>query len=119
MGRIMTVTASDILADLTARGIELVGSGNRIRYRPRSLMAPELVERIKAHKPDLLAILRTDGIGDGPEAAPEADIPERPAERPGYVTELISRDGRWSWRQRRMDEADRAWAAYHAATSDE
>ncbi len=42
----------------------------------------------------------------------EADLPDRPADRAEFVTELVLRDGQWAWRQRRADEADRACAVY-------
>ena len=59
----MTETAADLLAELTRRGIEMVAQGDRLRYRPKSAMTLDLADRLKRHKPDLLAILRMDGGG--------------------------------------------------------
>jgi len=51
-----------------------------------------------------------------PEAASRgivnADLPGRPAGRPGCVVELVLKAGRWAWQQRRMDAADQVYAAY-------
>jgi hypothetical protein len=56
--------ASDLLADLTQRGIELVAEGDRLRYRPRSAVTPELAQRLRTHKAELLAILgHAEGAG--------------------------------------------------------
>ena len=100
------MTGPELVADLCARGVRLTAHGGRLLYdAPVGAMTPELAGQVKAHKADLLAVL--------------ADVPEPPAERTGYMTELVLRKGRFHWRRRRMDEADRAWAAYHAATSDE
>jgi hypothetical protein len=41
----------------------------RLRYRPRSALTPALAERLRTHKDDLLAILRTQ---EGPDAAASA-----------------------------------------------
>ncbi len=35
--------------------------GDRLRYRPRARMTPDLAARVKAHKPALLAIVRESG----------------------------------------------------------
>jgi hypothetical protein len=47
-----------LLAELARRGIQLEAQGARLRYRPRSAMTPELAERVRAHKPGLLAVLQ-------------------------------------------------------------
>jgi len=50
--------AAPLLVGLARRGLELQVNGDKLRYRPRSAMTPDLAERIKGHKSDLLAILR-------------------------------------------------------------
>lgn len=52
------MTTAELLADLTRRGVRLEARGDRIRYSPRSAVTPGLAEHMKAHKPELLAILR-------------------------------------------------------------
>lgn len=50
-------TPAALLAELTARGIELQVRGDRLRFRPRNAMTPDLVARIEAHKSEVLALL--------------------------------------------------------------
>lgn len=54
------MTASELRAELARRGIRLDAYGDRLRYAPRSAVTPELAERIKVHKTELLAALRGD-----------------------------------------------------------
>ena len=63
----MGTAAADLLAGLSRLGIELVPHGDRLRYRPRSALTPDLAEQMKAHKGEILAILRPE--------APEVDTP--------------------------------------------
>jgi hypothetical protein len=60
-----------LLADLAARDIELQARGGRLRFRPQSAVTPDLAERLKVFKPQLLAILQGT---DGPAAEAEAII---------------------------------------------
>jgi len=46
-----------LLDELARRGIELRAAGDRLRFRPRSAMTPDLAERFAAHKVELLASL--------------------------------------------------------------
>jgi len=57
-----------LLVELARRGIKLSAAGDRLRFRPRSAMTPDLAERLTAHRGELLAILTA---ADG-EAAPAA-----------------------------------------------
>ena len=59
------MTAEEVLADVTRRGIELVARGDRLRYRPRSAVTPGLLERLRTHKAELLTILGRGGACDG------------------------------------------------------
>ena len=52
------------MTDLAQFGIRIEAQGDRLRYSPRSAVTPDLARRMKAHKGELLAILR-----------PEADAP--------------------------------------------
>jgi len=56
------MTATRLMADLVRLGIRLEAHGDRLRYSPRSAVTPELAERLKAHKDDLLAILRDGDV---------------------------------------------------------
>ena len=57
-----TVTATQLMADLTRLGIKLEAHGDRLRYSPRSAVTPDLADRMKAHKGELLAILTADPV---------------------------------------------------------
>ena len=52
------MTAITLLNDLTRLQIQLKADGDRLRYAPRSAVTPALAEQIKAHKGELLEILR-------------------------------------------------------------
>ena len=54
----------DLLEELAHVGIEIVADGDRLRYRPRSALTPDLTKRVKAYKMDLLAILRLNSSDD-------------------------------------------------------
>ena len=51
---------NQLLDELEDRAIELKIDGDRIRYRPKSSMTPELLEQVKVHKPELLSILNAN-----------------------------------------------------------
>lgn len=46
--------------DLARLGIRIEAHGDRLRYSPRSAVTPDLADRMKAHKGELLALLRDD-----------------------------------------------------------
>lgn len=46
-----------LLADLVIRGISLEVVGDRLRYRPRNRVTPDLINRVTLHKNDLLVLL--------------------------------------------------------------
>jgi len=50
-------TPAALLADLATRGVGLQAHGDRLRFRPQSALTAELVARLKAHKPVLVAML--------------------------------------------------------------
>ena len=52
------VSAAELMANLARLGIRLEADANRLLYWPRSAVTPDLAERVKAHKGELLAILR-------------------------------------------------------------
>jgi hypothetical protein len=51
-----------LLAELTARNIELQAHGDRLRFRPQRAMTPDLLARVAAQKPGLLALLAEDAV---------------------------------------------------------
>lgn len=53
----ITPEVQAILADVWRRGLTLQANHGKLLFRPRPAMTPDLAERIKAHRPELLAIL--------------------------------------------------------------
>jgi hypothetical protein len=53
------IELTTLLSELTRRGIHLEADGSRLRYYPRSAVTRDLVERMRAHKDELLAALRS------------------------------------------------------------
>jgi TubC N-terminal docking domain len=60
-----TVSAAQLLTELTQRGIRIEAHGDRLRYSPRSAVTPDLADKMKAHKGDLLTILRSKSTNLG------------------------------------------------------
>ena len=59
------MSAAALLADLTARGVELAAVEGRLRYRPRPAVTAADVSRLAAHRTELLEIL-TAGAAPAP-----------------------------------------------------
>ena len=60
------MNASQLLADLTQRGVRLEASGDRLRFTPRSAVTADLAQRMKAHKAELLVLVsRSTRSGKG------------------------------------------------------
>jgi hypothetical protein len=57
-------TALELVQDLRARGIILRADGDLLRYRPASALSGEDVDRLRAAKAEVLALLRADGALD-------------------------------------------------------
>lgn len=51
------MTAAELLAELTRRGVRLEPRGERLRFYPRSPLTPDLIEALKAHKSEMLNLL--------------------------------------------------------------
>jgi hypothetical protein len=80
-------TLTELLAELSRRGIQIVPRGERLRYRPRSALTPDLLKRLKTHKGELLTILRPFETPGEPDLAPAADRPERARSREEHSTD--------------------------------
>lgn len=63
------MSVAQLMADLNHRGVRLEAHGDRLRFSPRSSVTPDLAERMKAHKGELLALLRPTPTGLGTCAA--------------------------------------------------
>jgi tubulysin polyketide synthase-like protein len=49
--------ATDLLEELSRRGVAVRADGETIRLKPRVLLNEGLLSRVKAHKPEILAVL--------------------------------------------------------------
>jgi hypothetical protein len=51
----MTMAVQDLIAKCAHLGIHLEPNGDRLRYRaPKGALTPDLIDELKAHKPELL-----------------------------------------------------------------
>ena len=55
----MTMTATEIIQDLRRLGVQLEAAGDRLRFRPKEAMTPDLLALLVQYKPDILAALST------------------------------------------------------------
>ena len=76
------MTATTWIKDLAQLGIQLKADGDRLRYAPRSAVTPALAEQIKAHKGELLEILRN------PRTCPEMTPRETATASPAVSEQL-------------------------------
>lgn len=81
-------TLANLLAECDAQGIRLVlaGNGGLTIDAPHEVLTPELIERLRTHKTELLAILRPKRSVQVSRAAPA--IPAKPVCRCGSTTWL-------------------------------
>jgi hypothetical protein len=71
-----------LLTELDQLGVKLEADGDRPLYGgPQAAMSPVLIERLKAHKTDLLALLQR-GEKDMPKDQPTSSISIRPSRWP-------------------------------------
>lgn len=66
------MNATEILSELERRGVHVEVAGDKLRWRPKEAVTPELVEALKQWKPEIIAVLndsKTTGKGKcpGPE----------------------------------------------------
>ena len=73
------MTAAELIAELTRRGIRLETAGDRLRYSPRSALTPDLAAQMKAHKAELLVLLNAEAVWQAALDELESD-PDFPAE---------------------------------------
>jgi hypothetical protein len=52
------MTATEILSELARRGVHLEVAGDKLRWRPKEAVTPELVEDLKRRKAEILDALR-------------------------------------------------------------
>lgn len=72
----------DLIQSIHQRGITLQLNAGKLLFRPRSAMTPELAERIKSHRPALMAMLS--------DTTPPALTPNAPHEAELGVSSVLS-----------------------------
>jgi len=88
------MTVDDLLIECTARGIILQAQAGRLEIdAPPGGLAPDLLDRLRAAKPELLEILRTGDSGDGDTTTPT------PAESGVVSPATPSSDDPAGWRE--------------------
>ena len=62
------MTATQILSELARRGVHLEVAGDRLRFRPKEAVTPDLVELLKQRKGEIMAALQSGrpATGDCP-----------------------------------------------------
>jgi hypothetical protein len=65
------MSARDLLIEAAQHGLLIIPDGRNLRIRPGRLVTPDLADRLRAHKPELLALLAN-------QKAPEVVKPHRP-----------------------------------------
>lgn len=82
-----------LLADCEARGVRLAvaDAGGLEIDAPEDALTPDLLDRLKAHKADVLAMLQP-----APDAAPSLPVVTRDA--PAKPTKAVCRCGSTTWR---------------------
>jgi hypothetical protein len=81
------MTAQDLLLTLQARGVRVRVVGDHLRLAPPAALSPELLAEVRAHKPEIIAVLTAAVITTpaecgwcGAALAPWLfDLTERPA----------------------------------------
>jgi hypothetical protein len=82
------MSAPALLETLRARGVEVAVNGNRLHIEaPAGVLTPKVLETIRAHKADILKVLRTENASE--------ELPPALIERPGLT---FCNDGLWRWR---------------------
>lgn len=51
------MTAASLVRQIRAHGVELIPDGERIRFRPRTALPPDLFEELRARKAEVLKLL--------------------------------------------------------------
>ncbi len=72
------VSVNQLISELAQRGIRIEANGDRLRYSPRSAVTLGLADRMKAHKSELLAMLRSRSTDLGSCTACGAKLLEIP-----------------------------------------
>ena len=56
------MTASDIIQELNRRGVELKVEGERLRFRPKHAVTPDLLATMREHKAEIVSTLTAPAV---------------------------------------------------------
>jgi len=90
----MTVGTAQLLSELSDRGVRVERVADRLRLSPRSAVTPEIAERVRRHKPELLDVLADSTSRETPPPSsetPTASARNQQAGRPIRGIELVAR----------------------------
>jgi hypothetical protein len=76
-----TVSAADLITDLSRLEIRIEAHNDRLRYAPRSAVTLDLAERMKVHNRKLLAILHGEPDAPGIDLTDAAAVQQAPLDR--------------------------------------
>ncbi len=82
-----------LLEELRGRGVELVTEGGQLRYRPTSSVTPELLDRLREHKPSLLKLLEWERRKL--DEADQRGFVARQSKEPGWISLHDPLTGEW------------------------
>lgn len=116
----MNANAAEILSDLTRRGVRLAPNGDRLHVdAPKGLLTPELLDELRRHKAELLALLH-DPVANAVEDLHEhwseraailehdAGLPRAQAEeQAAAMTATLARNRAYPWQALRLALAER------------
>ena len=89
------MSTAELMTDLARLGIRIEAHGDRLRYSPRSGVTPDLADRMKAHKGELLAILRRDPEAGKTDEGIEVIAPPDPCPKCGTLELWQSLASNW------------------------
>jgi hypothetical protein len=87
------MSAKTLLYELRGRGVEVVAEGDQLRYRPRAPVTPELLDRLRAHKPSILKLLERERRES--EEAERRGFVARRGREPGWISLHDPTTGEW------------------------
>jgi hypothetical protein len=102
------MSAERVLADIEGRGVTVVRVGDKLRYRPASVLTPELLTALREHKEAILEFLakrEARGSPDAREYGEDGD-PVDPIRLPNESAAVWMRRVREFRRRRRSGEDD-------------
>lgn len=56
------MTVSQLIVELSQRGVRIEAADDKLRYSPQSSLTPELVEALRRHKQTILAVLQSPDV---------------------------------------------------------